>query len=522
MKRKLVSVLLSSLMIVGLMAGCGGDKNSDSDTGATSGTGSEVAATGAADQVSHEEEYNVVMQWPAVGDDPTGLADVEAAVNKITKEKLNVTVTLEPVNAFNLATETSLAVSSGEKLDLSLSLFTGLGGVVNTGTVIEMDDLIDKYGSAIKETCGNQLAGGYYDNKLYGVPAAYIDANDVAFVANKEILDKYNITIDPNKVYTIEELEAIFATVKAGEGDKFYILGGGYTQDLPIGALYDFEFLGAGCGLLYQNNDFSNTDIKNLYATDEFKTYAEKMYDWAQKGYFSPDAATTTETAASQMASGLCLGTFALNSGLTAADYGQQSGKECVVITTNEAVRNTAGYTSVLWSIPTTSDDPERTMEFLNLLYEDPELDNLLQYGIEGVSYNVVESDENGTVIQIPEGQNAMTVPYWQQFGVYGNRLSWNVVAPNTTDTNNKLREFSQNVKYTSPALGFVFNETAVQTEVSAVQAVISQYKAILNTGAIDPTKELPEFTKALESAGIDKVLTEMQSQFADWKAQQK
>ena len=503
MKKKVLAAFLAGTMVCGLLAGCGNSADNNS-----------------AKEDSSDDVYNVIMQLPVTGDAPSGLEDVEAAINEITEEKIGVTVTLEPVNAFNLANETSLAVSSGEKLDLSLSLYSGVGSLVSSGTIMELDDLLDEYGQDILDICGDQMSGGTYDGQQYAVPIAYLEGEDMAFIARKDILDKYNIKIDENKYYTIDEIEDIFATVKAGEGDSFYIMAGGYSNtDLPLGALYSMDDLGGGCGLVFANDE-SSDEIVNYYASDMYKEYAERMYDWAQKGYYSPDASTTTEVSNTQIASGKYLGCFLNDSVVTAKDVAAQTGTEMVSIKSNQAIKRSSNYQSTLWSIPTTCENPEKTMEFLNLLYSDAELDNLLMYGIEGTSYEIVDQDENGTVIQPVDGKAATDVPDWSTFGVFGNRLSWYVTAPNTTSTNKELKEFSDKVTKESPALGFVCNFDNVSTEYSAVNSVIAQYRGILNTGSIDPVVELPEFLNALDAAGIDKVLEEVQSQYTEWKAE--
>lgn len=516
MKKRVVSILMAAMMAVSVLAGCGG---SSSDKGNAAQGGTENAEEQGNASAETEEPYNVVMQIPVIGDTPAGLADVEAAINEITSEAINVTVTLQPAGAFNLANETSLAVSSGQKLDLCLSLFSGIGALVDSGSIIPLDDLIAEYGQDISATCEETIKGGMYNNSLYAVPTAYIKGNDASFVARKDILDKYNITIDPDKYYTMEELEEIFATVQNGEGAGFHIMAGGFSStDLPFGmAGVAVDTLGGGTGILFDAQGNALTEIVSYYESEEYKAYAERMYDWAQKGYFSADAATTTEVANAQMATGNYLGCFANeNIGITTAEYSVMVGSECVTIKTGEAIVCTSGFQSVLWSIPTTCENPEKTMQFLNMLYNTPELCNLLMYGIEGVSYEVVESDENGTVISKIEG-----APYSMDFGVFGNRYSWHVVAPNTTTTNRDLKEFSDAIDNFSPALGFVPTFTNVSTEYSAVSAVIAQYIPIINTGSIDPAVELPEFIQALKDAGIDTVLAEVQAQYEEFQAAQ-
>lgn len=43
------------------------------------------------------------------------------------------------------------------------------------------------------------------------------------------------------------------------------------------------------------DQDFTNMTISNMYETDEYANFAQLMYDWAQAGFISKDAATSTE-----------------------------------------------------------------------------------------------------------------------------------------------------------------------------------------------------------------------------------
>lgn len=515
--KKVLAIGLVLVMLLGTLVACSKSSNDTKET--NDSQSSDTQMSNDTSNATKEETYNVIMQWPTVAKAPAGLADVEKAINDIVEPEIGVTVTLEPVNAYSLANETSLAISSGNQLDLVLSLFSGVGPLVNSGSIIPLNDLYAKYGSDIAEACGKRIAGGNYGDSLYGIPNAYIDGEKYGYVCRTDLLKKYGITIDENKVYTMDELGKIFATIKGGEGDGFYCIGGGQNAGDLFAKMYPYDVLGAtnASGVLMMGKDFTSTKVQNLFETDEYKNFAETMFDWSQKGYFSPDASTTTEEGSTQVKAGNYLGWFAGTCSGGASDYNKQTGMDMTIITTIPGNSMSNLFQAILWSIPITSKNPEKTMEFLNYIYKDSRISTLLQFGIEGKSYEVVEQNEDGTVIKLPEGQTTDTVPYWQYFGVYGNRLAQPVMEPNPITTNKQLKEFSDSVKYFSPALGYCFITDNVSTEYSAVTAVIQQYFGIINTGAIDPAIEVPEFINALKSAGIDKIIEENQNQLDAW-----
>ena len=163
MKSRFLVVLMTCALGATSLAACGGG----GDGAETSGTsGSPSGDTSAEASESSEDLYNVVMTWPNLtGGVPEGLADVEAAINAITEPEIGVTVTLEPIDFANLASEQSLMISSGEKLDLIVSVGTGVSSLVNSGSIIPLDDLYAQYGADIEAACGVAVeGGGYYDN----------------------------------------------------------------------------------------------------------------------------------------------------------------------------------------------------------------------------------------------------------------------------------------------------------------------------------------------------------------------
>lgn len=108
-------------------------------------------------------------------------------------------VTLYPVSAFDLNSTTNLMVSSGEKLDLALSLFeNGCMSYVNKGIAMDLTDLVDQYGQDIVNAEGVAMSGGYYNGTLYAVPSEEKMGRVKAFVCRKDILDKYGIEYDEN------------------------------------------------------------------------------------------------------------------------------------------------------------------------------------------------------------------------------------------------------------------------------------------------------------------------------------
>lgn len=523
MKKKALALTLAIVMISSVFAGCGngGQENVNNSNGQETDDSGREQADGKEDGKAEDELVNIVWEWIYYGDICPGFQDVEDKLNEMLEKDIGVHVTLEPVLRSDLQNQTTMLVSSGEQVDLAVQVGTGVAPYVSNGLLLPLDDYIDEYGAAIKEECKEQLLSGYYQGKLYGIPVAYINGESYGYLARKDILDKYKITIDEDKLYTMEEMEEIFATVKAGEGDKFYMQIPDASYPFLAGAYCEFDKLGSSpaSGVLMLNRDFSDLTVVNLYATEEYREYAEMTYDWAQKGYISSDASTNTESRSNMFAAGNYLGYFTWTTPNNVYSVESSTGWDMVAINiiAPYVVKSAA---TVSWQVPITSVNPAKAVETLNYIYEHPEVAKLLQYGIEGVSYEVVAENESDQQIRYL-ADDVSTLPYVMKAGVYGNRLKWPAVEPMPIDLNQELRDWDAAIPDSrkSAAMGYIFDMEAVSAEYSAVSTVIEQYSFSLDCGAMKPDDTLPEFLEALEAAGIDKIIAENQRQLEEWAA---
>ncbi len=507
MKKKIVAVVMCLAMGTSMLAGCSSSKSAE--------------GTSEGKKADDGEITEIVWQYPSAGNLGAGFQDVEDALNEMLEKDIGVHVTFETSKLNSSQKEASLKVSAGEQLDICLTAFTGLGPMVDSELIIPLDDLLDSSGKDIKEHCGVLLDGCAYGENIYGVPVAFMASKTYGYMMRTDMLEKYGITIDENKYYTMEELEKIFATVKEGEGENFYCtIPWNKTTDPLNGSYMEYDKVTGSLsgGVLMLNRDFDDLTLSNLFETEEYEAYCNMMYDWTKKGYISADAAVTTEAPETILSTGNYLGMFYW------ADPGSEGGVETnasmdmTTVNILEPYVPNGGGQDIMWNISITSEYPEKAMETLNYIYKNKEAAWLLQYGLEGVTYEVVEESEEGTLIKYL-ADDTSTLPYFQVYGIYGDRFEWPVVSPDPIDLNKQYKEHEENVPESrySPALGYNFVQTDVTAEIAAVETVIEQYTPSLNSGALDPAKALPEFRDALKAAGIDTIIEENQRQLNEW-----
>ena len=474
-----------------------------------------------------EEPYEIVMAIPTLGAEPSGLLEVENAVNEIVEPELGVKVTLYPISFFDLTSQQNLMITSGDKLDLASTIFSSLGSWVDKGAFMELDELYVQYGADIEKAEGRAMAGGYYNGKLYAIPSEEKQARSYGFYARKDMVDELGINFDEDKTYTLDDLEKLFVAYKEKYGDGYYCVAGTASNSDFYGYVHEVDNLGSSnsTGILAGGGLDDDLTVQNMYALDSYKEYADTMYAWAQAGYYSPDAATNTDANTVQIQSGYYLGTFNSTETDMTANLSRDCGYEMAKIELVPAYAETSMYQSTMWSIPSTCENPEKTFQFLNYLYADNGLANMLTNGLEGVSYVVEEQGERPgqAVIRYSDGVDAANSPYTMPLHVYGDKLNVAVYSPMTLDYYTMAEEFNENLpeERISKTLGFVFNSESVATEVTAIDAVVAQYSGIIAAGAQDPADVLPKFLEDLNAAGIDKVIAEKQSQLDAWLAEQ-
>jgi putative aldouronate transport system substrate-binding protein len=470
-----------------------------------------------------KEITEIIWQYPSPGDSGPGFQEMEDALNAMMERDIGVRVRFEPVGLMESQQKAALMVSSGEQLDIALTAFTSLGPVIESGMIIPLDDLVNRYGQDLISHCGALLEGCYYGGKLYGIPPAYTSGEGYAYMVRDDMLKKYGVTVDENKTYTLADVETLFEKVKAGEGPNFYCTIPWNTEPSPLNnsyIAYDKVMGSFAGGVLMLNRGFTDRTITNLFETPEYKAYTEMMYRWAQRGYISPDSAVTSESPDTLFSSGNYLGMMYWHNEKNLNTYISSSGMELSSMRLVEHYVVNGGGSPIMWNITATSANPVKAVQALDYIYGHKEAAWLIQFGLEGKSYEVVEDGPEGKVIKYL-AEDTSTLPYYTPYGLWGDRLEWPVIYPLPANFNRLLKERDVAIPRSrySPALGYSFVQEPVATEIAAVNTAIAQYTPGFNSGALNPATALPEFISALKAAGIDKVITENQRQIDAWAA---
>jgi len=490
MKRKILSILLVSIMLVSLLAGCGGKAE-------TPAAPAEGAQSGSADAPKEIEKIKIYVPSGSNVDD---IDTVMAKVNEITREKIGVEVEFKVYQFGQWFQQYSLFLSGTEDVDI-LANYGGYLNAVSQGAAYELNDLLDQYGQDIVAVEGDFLKSGNIGGVQYAIPIYASYAWTMGIIYREDVVEELGLTEQVKAVKTLEDWEPILKAVKEAKPDMtpFVTMTGSTAPNFQYGLWDD---LGNNYGVLMNGGD--SDQVVNLFETEQYADLCNVFHDWYVKGYSSKDIQTQTDafTVLTKNDAAFCtLGQTDFN---TPFYQTTSCGKPINVVMLDTPAART--YNNVTYTVMSNTEHPEACMKFLNLWFSDPEIGTLISYGIEGVHYQL---NENGMGTYV-DGQDASSCTYHLGSGISNtNRIRWESENPDYAE----LLIESNNNAVKSKALGFAFNTENVTNELTQLDNVRSKYQFGLESGALDPATALPEFIQALKDAGIEKVIAEKQAQ---------
>jgi putative aldouronate transport system substrate-binding protein len=261
---------------------------------------------------------------------------------------------------------------------------------------------------------------------------------------------------------------------------------------------------------------FLNKDpyrVVNWYRSGEFKTILSYARKWYLAGYVYKDATINNEMPEELVKVNKGVTWFTGSELGVEANKSAQTGYPIRAKELGVTPLSTNSLNKFVWAVPSYSKEGAAAMKFINLMYTNAEISNLLTFGIEGRDYVV---KDNGT-IGYPEGVTAQTVPYHMAEFLFGNQFMLKVWEGNAPDLRQQALEKNRSMQV-SPLLGFTMDTTPVQNELMSMSNVFEQYYGALASGSVDPEENLPIFLRALDEAGIDRFIAEAQRQLDDWR----
>ncbi|RHR40478.1 extracellular solute-binding protein [Blautia sp. AF19-1] len=408
MKRKVVSLMLVSAMVAGMLAGCGSDSGS-SKGGSSTETGSAAEASSSG-ETADDKSPITFEYFNADGKNGNWDNPVAKAITEATGVTLDVSY---PVASQGDAKEDiALMIANDEYPDMIYAKGSATD-LYQAGALIDMTDLIEKYGPNIKKMYGAEMEKlkwsqddpGIYQLSYAGVNQKTLTTGgscQIQWAALKENDYKYPKTLDEYekmiKSYlaahpkTEDGLDMIGITMSASDWHWMITLGN------PAGLIADAS---------PDNGQWIIDDEYNVHykhVTDEEKEYFKWLCRMYNEGILDPNFATQTDDDyIAKVASGRVVAITdaewhysQCEATLVADGKVDQTYVGLPVTLREDQVEKALLYqgTTVGWGIGITKscEDPVRAIKFLDYLCSD-EGQILYHWGIEGENYFL---DDNG------------------------------------------------------------------------------------------------------------------------------
>lgn len=532
--KKLGAIVPALTLAAGLAACSGGNGNGKEASPSADGNnaGATTTASASASQAAGAADTSkfVKISYVILGDKPkNGQFDAALAeINKLMKQKINAELEWKWVEWADWQTKYNLLLASGDPVDL-ITIGTDwldTWGNAQRGAFMNLDDLLPKYAPKTWESIPQEdWAESKFKGKIVLIPEnAYTQWVNHGFFYRGDWAKEAGIT-EPVKDW--DGIEKYLQYIKDNKKNVIpwdatagvSTFGGwvnSYTQELelPISTGWLPVFT-------TKNVDDPYTVVSPIFDEDTMLNYATKMKSWADKGFWREDVLNYKGDTRTLLKGGLTgldqhhTQTF----GTLRVDMDrEQPGSELQMYPFARTNGNllelsiTHGGTS----LGAHSKNPERALMAYDLIRNDEQIYRLLNYGIEGVQYEIKDGKR-----VLPAGYDPKKNEFYSDF--WGGRNDKLEIPSSTVWDQLPTTLYAEydKIKHPYPYGQFVFDKTPVDAELTAISQVTGEMGPSIAFGkAGDPAKAVEAFKSKLKAAGYDKVKAELQKQLDAYKQQ--
>ena len=502
--KRTLALLLSLLLCLAALTACGNTEQgatppaSDTSQGDQSADAPDGEVDDESDVDTDEMKTIVVELFRTTTTDTATEERLTAAMNEITEELINVHVDLNFNSPTDIATKVSVGIPAGDQMDLMCFNPVGgctLGTLVAQNQVIDMTAYLEEYAPQTLELLEDYLPATTFDGQIMGVTNLRQLNESFWLTMNADVLEELGLTekaeaCDDWTTYAEIMQEVVDNTDLAGIGPND---GNGsivenyafFVGEEEWSDSFAFDNLGDQYSLIYVD---SETDtVVNYYATEEYAYAVEMAHEWYEAGLVYKDSAITEQTRDAQISGNLSFSITGQGGPATPVNKiaSTQHNVLCKELAT--PVISSSNLIKFGFCMPVTCQEPEAAAKFLELMYTNADVMNLLLWGEEGVDWVLNDQGE----ACYPEGKDASSV-YHGDEDVFPNcyiAYPWEGLGGDFRETSWEQLQNTPVSKY----VGLSVDTSSVADQITACYNASQQYRAILNCGQADPETTLPE-----------------------------
>lgn len=475
--RKILSILLSMMLVATIFVGCGGSKGDS-------------------------QEVNIL--YP--GDESNRMTEfLDKEFAEVMKKDLGIKLKVTFVPWDQYWEKKDIMLAAKEPIDLYWDGLPDLSTFVNKQQAQPLDDLIQKYGqNMIKVIPQEQLQGGKIKGVTYGIPSAYAPSSSMFQLVclRQDLLE----AVGMKKVETPEDLMEYSIKVKKQFPE---IKGGGDPLFKPLTRYYGKEqYHWIASQELVVFGEETNKAY-SYFETEAFQKLSKFNRKMSLAGQYTDDVTIKYNERDSRVQSGAYIwveGSLGKENEIIAATRKNTPNAvlKSYLLAPEKQNYITAAGGEVL-CIPKTAPNAVGAMKFLNWMYSSQKNYNMALYGVEGKDFKII----NGRIKRI----NTEDLFYEWMFRNKNFQMFAPEIDQSFIDT---YQKWDDNAKI-STAFGFAFDNSKVKEIEAKLNSVAGKILAPIRSGFVDYDTEYPKAIKKLKEAGIDKYVAEVQRQLDEF-----
>jgi putative aldouronate transport system substrate-binding protein len=457
-----------------------------------------------------------------------GVEEVEAAINEIT-EPYGIHIHYHALDVGAYMQQIGLMLSGGERIDLVMDTampVTSFSTMLSQKQLMDISDYLPVYAPDMMEFMDEYIGATSVGDAIYGVPCYRVYNGSYYLCFREDILEALDLVEEAANITNWSDYEALMLKVQAAQDTLPEELrttsmisnttGDGAVLNVQGAALGSENFADCyGMDVLADNNkiiyvDPATNKVGNFYATDDYRAMIERVHSWYEKDLVYKDSAMNTDGGDYACTNGLVFTWLSPSEIGVEEERSRSTGYPIMCVKVADQPLQSSNANMWAWSVPVTTEAPEAAVAFLNLMYTNPDIENLLVYGIEGRDYDLLDTGE--AAVRADAVYNSMDFYYGNQFNAYpsaGKGADFREIA---------LADLKAAEK--SPYFGCVIDTNEVANEITAVAAVINKYGPGLASGSVDPA-QIDVMLAEMEDAGVQKIIDSYQAQLDAWLAAQ-
>jgi putative aldouronate transport system substrate-binding protein len=459
----------------------------------------------------------VTLHFIFFGDKKADTDKVWAAIAEKYRDVLNCDFDVQFIAGDDYKQKLLVKAAAGDVWDLNFDgNWLGYYQMTALGAYMDLTDLLPEYApdlyAAYQES--GALKSASYQGKIVCLPWTIVMNNRTFFQWRGDLAKAAGLDIDAASITTFEDVDGVLQILKAAYPDR-YILEAASLD----GTMMEHNLVDIGNSLVVDLSDPDHT-VQPLEQTAAYLEFARWAKKWQDEDIIWKDVLTDLTDHNALIDQGKLISKWGTLEFATQNRAWVEEGAywDYNALYPDSLSPNRTPLANVV-AIPDTSENPERTLMFLNLLETDQDLYDMVHYGILGETYEL----DNAMAVY-PEGMTSANSSYMEWLGRWG---LWKPqfmrpdasYGPGFWD-NQKTFALSNPNNIDNPLEGFSFDKENVSIEAAQRDQIHTDMNKIISVGlAGDADAAVQSLIEQQKVAGVDIIVAEAQKQIDEFFA---